>query len=52
MEDLLWFSEENKFRGQYLHLHGFGHYREEYIRTSVGWRIKSFQLTRIRVELS
>ena len=31
-------------------LRGFGHYSEEYVRTSEGWKIKSSTLTRVRVD--
>jgi uncharacterized protein (TIGR02246 family) len=31
-------------------LRGFGHYAEEYVRTSEGWKIKSSTLTRVRVD--
>jgi hypothetical protein len=31
-------------------LRGFGHYSEEYVRTSEGWKIKSSTLTRVHVD--
>jgi uncharacterized protein (TIGR02246 family) len=31
-------------------LRGFGHYFEEYVRTSEGWKIKSSTLTRVHVD--
>ena len=31
-------------------LRGYGHYREEYVRTDDGWKIQSSQLTRLRVD--
>ncbi len=36
--------------GDALWLHGFGHYREHYVKTAAGWRIGRFCLTRLRVE--
>ena len=33
-------------------LHGFGHYTEEYERTSEGWKIRSSTLTRLRVDMT
>jgi hypothetical protein len=52
MEDLIDFPKENLHQGKYSHLHGFGHYREEYVRTPKGWRIRSMELTRLRLTLS
>ena len=52
MEDIIYFSKENLFEGKYTHLHGFGHYHEEYVRTPAGWRIKGLQLNRLRIEHS
>jgi hypothetical protein len=51
MEDVIHWPENLKFRGEYTYLHGFGHYREEYVRTPVGWRIKKLNLTRLHLEL-
>jgi hypothetical protein len=31
-------------------MHGWGHYRETYIKVPEGWRIASLQLTRLRVD--
>jgi len=31
-------------------MRGYGHYREEYVRTSRGWRIKSSVMSRLRVD--
>jgi SnoaL-like protein len=31
-------------------LQGFGHYREEYVRERVGWRIGHLVLTRLRID--
>jgi hypothetical protein len=31
-------------------LRGYGHYHEEYVRTSDGWRVKSSALQRLRVD--
>ena len=52
MEDMIYFSEKNLFQGRYAHLHGYGHYHDDYVRTPAGWRIKTLQLTRLRVNLS
>ena len=52
MEDRLYRTQEHPLEDGSTYLHGFGHYHEEYIRTSLGWRIKSTRLTRLRVELS
>jgi hypothetical protein len=35
-----------------LHLHGYGHYHETYVRLDAGWRISTMQLTRLRVDLT
>lgn len=51
MEDRLFRTKEYPLEGGHTHLHGFGHYRETYVRTHAGWRIQSTQLTRLRVEL-
>ena len=32
-------------------IRGWGHYREEYVRASSGWQIKSSTLTRLRVDM-
>ena len=36
--------------GTPIAFHGCGHYREEYMRTADGWRVKSSVLTRLRVD--
>jgi hypothetical protein len=36
--------------GQRHFFHGYGHYEEEYVRTSDGWRIKSSKLVRERID--
>jgi hypothetical protein len=51
MEDRLYRTREHPLEGGHTFLHGFGHYRETYVRTELGWRIRSTQLTRLRVEL-
>ena len=33
-------------------IHGYGHYHEEYVRTRVGWRIRSTTLSRLHEERS
>jgi hypothetical protein len=51
MEDRLYRSREHPLESGHNYLHGFGHYRESYVKLAAGWRIKSSQLTRLRVEL-
>jgi hypothetical protein len=53
----IWAMEDRLYRtpGAPLHdgssyLHGFGHYHETYVKNQVGWRIRTTQLTRLRVE--
>jgi hypothetical protein len=49
MEDrLYWKGPEPATSHTYLH--GFGHYHETYAKLSVGWRITSTRLTRLRAE--
>ena len=50
MEDRLFRTKEYPLADGSSYLHGFGHYHEKYIRLSVGWRIKSTLLTRLRIE--
>lgn len=50
MEDRLYRSEAHPLPGEVRYLHGFGHYHETYIRTELGWRLRSSRLTRLRVE--
>ena len=52
MEDRLYRSKEHPLEDGSTHLHGFGHYRETYVKTDRGWRIKSSRLTRLRVEMT
>jgi uncharacterized protein (TIGR02246 family) len=33
-------------------LHGYGHYHETYVKTGETWRIKSTQLTRLRMDFT
>ena len=47
MEDLLQIPE-----GPVRSLHGFGHYRERYVKTERGWRIQKLVLTRLRVDVA
>lgn len=49
MEDRIYRSKEHPLNG-YSTIHGFGHYRENYVKLDRGWRIKSTLLTRLRVE--
>ena len=46
MEDMLRWPKGSAIR----EMHGYGHYRETYERTSAGWRIKTLKLTRLRVD--
>jgi hypothetical protein len=46
MEDKLWWPEGAPLTA----MHGYGHYRERYVRTSDGWRIAFLTLTRLRVD--
>jgi hypothetical protein len=50
MEDIIWRSKEHPLGGEYAYIHGWGHYRETYVKLDVGWRIRSTQLTRLRTE--
>ena len=50
MEDLIWRAKEHPLNGEYSHVHGWGHYRERYVRLPEGWRIRTTELTRLRTE--
>lgn len=50
MEDRLYRSAAHPMEDGTTYLHGFGHYRETYIRLDAGWRIHTTRLTRLRVE--
>ena len=52
MEDRLYRTKEQPLYDGSTYLHGFGHYRETYAKLDAGWRIRSTQLTRLRVEMS
>lgn len=52
MEDRLYRSKEAPLHDGSIHLHGFGHYRETYVKLASGWRIQSSRLTRLRVEMT
>ena len=52
MEDRLFRTKEYPLEDGSTHLHGFGHYRETYVKLDVGWRIQSSLLTRLRVEMT
>ncbi len=43
LEDQLWWPEG----GPLKHMHGFGHYHENYEKTDTGWRIKTMTITRL-----
>ena len=55
MEDRLFRTREQPLYDGSTYLHGWGHYRETYVKTDAktnsGWRIKTSQLTRLRVEM-
>lgn len=46
MEDMLRWPKGAPIR----EMHGYGHYRETYVKLPQGWRIKSLKLTRLRVD--
>jgi hypothetical protein len=46
MEDMLRWPKGAPIR----EMHGYGHYRETYVKLPEGWRIKSLKLTRLRVD--
>jgi hypothetical protein len=46
MEDMLRWPTGAPIR----EMHGYGHYRETYVKSSQGWRIRSLKLTRLRVD--
>lgn len=50
MEDRLFRMKDQPLEDGSTHLHGFGHYRETYVKLAAGWRIRSSRLTRLRVE--
>ena len=52
MEDRLFRTKEEPLYDGSTLLHGWGHYRETYEKTATGWRIKTSQLTRLRVEMT
>jgi hypothetical protein len=51
MEDRLFRTREFPLEDGSIHLHGFGHYHETYVKLAVGWRLHTTKLTRLRVEL-
>ena len=51
MEDRLYRTKEFPLEDGSTTLHGFGHYRERYVKLACGWRLASSQLTRLRVEM-
>lgn len=48
MEDMLWWQDGE----EELHLHGYGHYHEEYRKENGRWLISYRKLTRLRVDSS
>jgi len=51
MEDRLYRTREMPLYDGSTYLHGWGHYRETYQKRPEGWRIRTSQLTRLRVEM-
>lgn len=47
MEDELWWPEGSPIK----YLHGYGHYRETYVRTTSGWKISSMRLKRLHRDI-
>ena len=52
MEDRLFRTAEFPLYDGSTFLHGWGHYLETYVKLEAGWRIKTSQLTRLRVEMT
>ena len=52
MEDRLYRTREFPLYDGSTYLHGWGHYRETYEKRPEGWRIRTSQLTRLRVEMT
>jgi hypothetical protein len=50
MEDQIWRPQDHPLSSDYSYLHGWGHYREKYVKIECGWRILEAELTRLRVE--
>ena len=47
MEDMLWWNPGGPFK----HMHGYGHYHEEYVHEDGQWKISLNRLTRLRVDV-
>ncbi|MDB6062760.1 MAG: hypothetical protein JWM78_2863 [Verrucomicrobiaceae bacterium] len=52
MEDKLWKPAGSPSQLPFDHLHGYGHYVETYRRVGDKWLINTFELTRLRVDIS
>lgn len=50
MEDVVYWPPERAHLFQLEHIHGFGHYHEEYVRQDGHWFIQTLKLTRLRLE--
>jgi len=50
MEDRIYRPKDHPLYEDGAFILGFGHYREEYVKLDVGWRIHSTLLTRLRVK--
>ncbi|AIT80564.1 nuclear transport factor 2 family protein [Novosphingobium pentaromativorans] len=51
VEDRIW-ALDGVTNTPFRTLHGWGHYHDEYVRTAKGWRIQSFRLDRVRVDIT
>jgi hypothetical protein len=47
MEDMLWWNPGGPFK----HMHGYGHYHEDYVLEDGQWKISLNRLTRLRVDV-
>ncbi len=52
MEDMLWKPVGSPSQLPFNHLRGYGHYVETYRLTDGKWLISTFELTRLRVDIS
>lgn len=51
LEDHIYSPYDQPLNGEVHHLHGFGHYYDDYVRLDVGWRIQHVRITRLRLQL-
>jgi SnoaL-like domain len=52
LEDRFWFRGDGDPPLPFRRYHGWGHYQDRYIKTSVGWRIAGSTVKYLRVETS